>query len=152
MVTNWPKYPLRVSKYFQLLYVLFFIISKTTAIGITEIGQAIKKLVNSETGPNARPRSPCARPRPVSSTVHPVLTKCATSYRLCDQMDHLCGRALGKAEQKLRNWVPFVPITPFSIVLSKLSVFRLPLNSVCTLREFLEQKLINNSIFPYYPY
>jgi hypothetical protein len=38
------KIPLGVSKYSNLLHILFFIIYKTIAIGITEIGQAKLKL------------------------------------------------------------------------------------------------------------
>jgi len=38
------KIPLRVSKYFNLLYISYFIIYKTIVIGIIEIGQAKLKL------------------------------------------------------------------------------------------------------------
>ena len=39
------KIPLGVSKYFQLLYILFFIIYKLIALGIIGIGQAIKNFI-----------------------------------------------------------------------------------------------------------
>ena len=88
------KIPLRVSKYFQLLFVLFFIISKTTEIGITKIGQETRKIKHDRL---------CGR-----------TTRCAAAHRVglpsvrpcddvCDQIDLLCGRTLGNYGQKLRN-------------------------------------------------
>ena len=43
MVTKMTKIPLGILKYIQLLYISYFTLSKTIEVGITVIGQEVKK-------------------------------------------------------------------------------------------------------------
>ena len=82
------KIPLGIPDYSNLLHILFFIITKTIAIGITEIGQAkLKTDIFINVTNCAAAQSICAG---AHRTFHYSvrLTNCATSDDLCDQIDH----------------------------------------------------------------
>ena len=79
------KIPLGISNYSNLLNILFFIISKTIAIGITEIGQVNLKLESDQLC--GRTDHLCGRVQDFPVFVH--------INQLCDRADHSCGRTLG---------------------------------------------------------
>ena len=82
------KIPSGIPDYSNLLHILFFIITKTIAIGITEIGQAKLKTDIFINVTN------CAAAQSICAGAHRSfyyllkLTICATSNQLCDQIDH----------------------------------------------------------------
>ena len=148
------KIPLGISKYFKysknLIPYLFIRILQFESLKTDKPNSFYD--VFSFAWRTVRPHRPHVRPRTVRPQFLVILTNCATSNELCDQLDQLCGRTLGNFGQKLRNWSTLVPMTLFSIILSMLSVFKQNNNSICTLRLIGIIELVNILNIPILPF